>query len=195
MESESGKRKVCSSCDQPRLLSDFYSHHQTRDGKNSRCIPCCKLASKLSHKAGKGTYHRKAGQTRRYGIHAESVKKRAADWAKRNPDRRKLITKKSQAKRKTKIKKLVFDFYGGAACRCCGEDNEIFLTMDHMNNDGARHRREIKEKNLAEWLYKNKFPPGFQVLCRNCNWGKYANKGVCPHKTKATQYQPFCFAS
>ena len=33
---------------------------------------------------------------------------------------------------------------------------------------------------IYDWLKKNNFPPGFQVLCGSCNFakGKY---GSCPH--------------
>jgi hypothetical protein len=29
----------------------------------------------------------------------------------------------------------------------------------------------------------NDFPPGFQLLCSNCNHGRARNGGICPHKT------------
>ena len=28
-------------------------------------------------------------------------------------------------------------------CQCCGENHYEFLTIDHINGDGAKHRREI----------------------------------------------------
>jgi hypothetical protein len=51
------------------------------------------------------------------------------------------------------------------------------LTIDHINNDGADHRRGIHGGNKAghgtyRWLIKNDFPPGFQVLCFNHNFKK-----------------------
>lgn len=32
------------------------------------------------------------------------------------------------------------------------------------------------------WLKRNGFPPGFNVLCWNCQWGIHINKGKCPHE-------------
>jgi hypothetical protein len=32
--------------------------------------------------------------------------------------------------------------YGGK-CVCCGEAEEAFLTLDHVNNDGKQHRAEL----------------------------------------------------
>ena len=73
--------------------------------------------------------------------------------------------------------------YGGYRCACCGIDEPLFLTLDHMNNDGVRHRRRIgKGGTFYTWLRKRGYPPGFQVLCSNCNHGRFRNGGVCPHK-------------
>lgn len=82
-----------------------------------------------------------------------------------------------------KLRLLCIVHYGDdpPKCACCGESNIKFLTIDHINNDGAEHRNEIGRSKLYSWLIKNNFPEGFQVLCMNCNWGKAQNKGVCPH--------------
>jgi hypothetical protein len=29
---------------------------------------------------------------------------------------------------------------------------------------------------------KHRFPAGFQVLCLNCNHGRFRNGGICPHQ-------------
>lgn len=84
------------------------------------------------------------------------------------------------------LKLEAFQKYGGPVCVCCGETHELLLTLDHINNDGAEHRRSLGYKKAAfyEWLRKNNYPPGYQVLCWNCNMGKHLNGGVCPHKEK-----------
>jgi len=43
--------------------------------------------------------------------------------------------------------------------------------------DGAEHRRRFNLKGgnvLYKWLEREGFPPGFQVLCFNCNGKKGA---------------------
>lgn len=72
----------------------------------------------------------------------------------------------------------------GAQCVCCGESREKFLTIDHINNDGAEHRKSIGQggSRLYKWLIDNNFPDTFQLLCFNCNCGRYRNGGICPHK-------------
>ena len=73
--------------------------------------------------------------------------------------------------------------YGGEIpkCACCGESEIKFLCIDHVNNDGAKHRKEIGSIGIYGWLKKNNFPNGFQVLCHNCNCAK-GFYGKCPHK-------------
>lgn len=88
--------------------------------------------------------------------------------------------------RKRRIRELrvaVMTAYGGATCTCCGNSKFEFLTIDHVNNDGAEHRRQIREGGTAllQWLKNHNYPPGFQVLCYNCNCAKGANGGVCPY--------------
>lgn len=78
------------------------------------------------------------------------------------------------------------DAYGGRKCACCGETTIIFLTLDHINNDGAEQRKKNKGagRNLASYLRKRGYPTGIQVLCYNCNCGRYRNGGTCPHKER-----------
>ena len=91
----------------------------------------------------------------------------------------------SERARRAKLKDEVFTAYGGYCCTCCGENNKEFLQIDHVNNDGGSHRREIGcvgGSGLYGWLKRNGFPPGFQVLCANCNYAK-SMYGYCPHKS------------
>lgn len=88
-------------------------------------------------------------------------------------------------KRKTeKRRKSVLNHYG-CKCQCCGETEEMFLTIDHKNNDGAKHRRRIYGNRIGSgfyhWIIKNNYPDFLQVLCYNCNCGKSRNGGTCPH--------------
>jgi len=73
----------------------------------------------------------------------------------------------------------------GKICQCCGEANLAFLTIDHINNDGAKHRRTLRAGggSLCSWLIKHSFPSGYQVLCYNCNCGRSRTPDRrCPHK-------------
>ena len=87
------------------------------------------------------------------------------------------------------LKKEVFSYYSGGTpcCACCGESHLEFLTIDHMNGDGAVHRKQIHCRNINYWLRKNNYPGGFRILCFNCNWA-FGHFGYCPHVKKDGEY-------
>jgi len=91
-----------------------------------------------------------------------------------------------QRERRTKLKAQVFDHYG-RICACCGETAELFLTLGHVNGDGAAHRRSLgmgrSGGGATIWLdiIRRDFPDNYRIECYNCNCGAFRNKGVCPH--------------
>ena len=44
-----------------------------------------------------------------------------------------------------KNKMIVFEYYseGEPRCACCNEAMIEFLSVDHINNDGAKHRKNL----------------------------------------------------
>lgn len=97
--------------------------------------------------------------------------------------------------RRERRKDEAFQAYGGYVCACCGERERTFLQIDHVNNNGAEHRKQMGYTDghgrIFRWLRKENYPPGFQVLCANCNWGKHMNGGTCPHQQRVCE--PFTF--
>lgn len=89
---------------------------------------------------------------------------------------------KKHKEKNRQLREEVFNAYGGPICNCCGETIDKFLTLDHANNDGSKHRKEIGKTSVLRWLQKNNYPEGYQVLCFNCNCGRQLNNGICPHK-------------
>lgn len=96
---------------------------------------------------------------------------------KRYAERRRTLRKKSMAK----LREQVIQGYGGK-CTCCGEKQIKFLALDHINNDGNEHRKEIGSTGIYFWARRNGYPKDkLQVLCHNCNMAK-AFYGKCPHQ-------------
>lgn len=85
-----------------------------------------------------------------------------------------------QKEYRKKLRSVILNHYGGK-CICCGETQKEFLAVDHISGNGAKHRKEIGSSNIYWWIKKNNFPPGFQILCHNCNLAK-GFYGSCPHK-------------
>ena len=112
--------------------------------------------------------------------------KRMSKWSK---DNRESIYAKWLVKKESYLKQIR-EGYGGK-CACCGESNPLFLTIDHVNNDGykirPRNKKGVAVANERSGHYyvriiKEGFPSYLQLLCWNCNCGKARNKGICPHK-------------
>ena len=78
--------------------------------------------------------------------------------------------------------------YGGVQCACCGDEHIELLTLDHINGDGGEHRRtDPGAKNLYHWVRQNDYPPGFRVLCFNCNLSCSRSEDmVCFHQRSAS---------
>lgn len=85
------------------------------------------------------------------------------------------------AKRKNEVISQILTVYG-ARCACCGEAEPKFLTIDHVNGGGEKHRKEIGRYRVLTEIIRAGFPSDYQILCWNCNCGKSRNGGVCPHK-------------
>lgn len=83
-----------------------------------------------------------------------------------------------------KIKYEVLKHYGNLRCACCGETILIMLTLDHINDNGGQHRKEMGpvSTKMYRWARNNGYPPIFRVLCFNCNVARYHNGGRCPHE-------------
>lgn len=97
------------------------------------------------------------------------------------------VVNAAQKATRDRVRDAVYRGYGGYECRCCGEKEPKFLSVDHVENDGAKHRRENKlqtGEQLYRWLLRKGLPSGFQILCMNCQWGKRNNAGVCPHQNR-----------
>lgn len=68
-----------------------------------------------------------------------------------------------------------------AKCACCEITEIEFLTIDHVQGNGAKERRELSDHQIYRKIILEDFPTTYQVLCMNCNWAK-GRLGVCPHK-------------
>lgn len=121
--------------------------------------------------------------------------KGATKWQKANPEKMKIIQRRYRIKNREKrmiaqkaqgvryrLEAIAHYSKGENVCACCNENIVRFLTIDHIEINGAEHRRQYKINHIARWLKKMKYPKGFQVLCFNCNLGRAHNKGICPHK-------------
>jgi len=150
----------CSSCNNKK---------NSRSKKNEICKKCI---SKEMHK-----YYLK---------NREKIKEKSKIWKLKNKD---WVVKNSKGYRdKLKIDALKAYSNNNIRCACCGEQEIDFLCLDHINDNGAKERKNNKygSAGIFKWLKKNNYPKdvGLQVLCFNCNISKRINRGTCIHKLK-----------
>lgn len=61
----------------------------------------------------------------------------------------------------------------------CTTTDIDMLSLDHINNDGAQHRKLMSNaggKNTYQWVKKHNYPEGFQTLCMNHQTKKKISK-------------------
>lgn len=111
---------------------------------------------------------------REYRRKYTKTSKRFKEW---NKDYRK--------KYAARIKLEVLKHYGENGipkCKCCGEKNIEFLTLEHPLGGGKKERRKHgRGVTYYNYLRKNNYPIELEVLCFNCNLSK-GIYGYCPHK-------------
>jgi len=101
---------------------------------------------------------------------------------------RNICTACTSLKYRLRLRFQFLEMYG-KICNCCGQSDPRFLTLDHVNNDGASHRETLSSDTmpaLSEAVKKHR-PDLYQILCYNCNMGRAVNKGLCPHKDLSLQ--------
>lgn len=106
----------------------------------------------------------------------EARNKLNREWIARNRDR--YNEAKSEYRFKLKLAAISHYSNGLMCCASCGYDDDVdALTLDHIDDNGADHRRELgcssrggqAGTTMYERLKALGWLPGLQVLCANCN--------------------------
>lgn len=179
-----GKRIIfnCGNCG--RRVEDYASNRKktTKTGHYFCSVTCAgKGRRKVLSLANGGDgilRTKKEKDALHYRKNADKIRGQANNYYSRN----KLDIIKNLKDKSRILKKEVMAAYGGK-CECCGERYIEFLTIDHINGDGAEHRAKCgKGRKIYQDIKKQGFPQDkYRCLCLNCNisLGFY---GYCPHK-------------
>ena len=171
--------KICKRCNKELDYSNFSRNKNFKDDYSSYCKKC----NSKYYQENKELYqeHIKEHKKEYWRRNKKQIQERRREY---NKKYRKINKEKNQEYLKNYrliVKKRILEHYG-VKCTCCGETRIEFLTIDHINGGGNKHRKEIGGgSKIYNWLIKNNFPEGFQVLCFNCNCAK-SFSGYCPHK-------------
>lgn len=161
--------KRCSICGKRKPLREFYPRGDQAGGRHAECRTCYKARVKAWSDRSRAWIR---NHCRRWYQENHAL----LESATAHVDQPKLNTY-------YRLRHEAILAYGGYRCACCGEEEPLFLTLDHVNNDGSKQRRRFGSgSRFYLRLRRNGYPPGCQVLCYNCNCGRHRNGGVCPHK-------------
>lgn len=150
--------RPCTKCGVNKPLSGFRKNAAYRDGYTRQCIECIGVR-----------------RVERYHANPDAEREKADKWAAANRDR---INERARSRR---LAALVAYSGPDPFCSCCGETVLQFLALDHIDGGGYKQRKELGGGGFYSWLSRNGFPPGFRVLCHNCNMARQFNGGTCPH--------------
>lgn len=178
--------------DSIRQCSDCQTPHRSPGYCGDRCKDCHNKNAKKYNLA----YYKR---------HPDRVIARSQEWAKNNPDHVKAYQKQwfetnrekqrqyakvGKVKARKKVRSELIAAYGGkCACPRCPEGRIEFLTVDHVNGSGTKHRKSLGLQPGYEfycWLRRHGFPgKEYQLLCFNCNCAK-RDYAQCPHVKSPT---------
>ena len=99
-------------------------------------------------------------------VNREYLKELSKEYRKKNKEH--LAASKKARSDALRLKALNHYSDGQNCCALCKIKELLMLCFDHINGDGAQHRRKTKG-HLVEWFHKYHYPDGFRVLCWNCN--------------------------
>jgi hypothetical protein len=147
--------KHCPGCNTAKPLDQFGGSRSRSDGLRRTCHECEAAYSRHRYKVNREKSREKS--RRYYEANREAVLERGSRYV-------------------DSLRAAVFDHYG-SACACCGSTER--LSIDHVNGDGGRHRKELFGDGTGGWgfylwLIRQDFPvvPPLQVLCHGCNTSK-----------------------
>lgn len=168
--------RKCKKCNRDKPLIDFPLYCREPERRRHECHAC-----------------NRARLNQHYVENADHIRKQRRDayrvspstnWTPEQRERKYELSREVTQR----MRELVYHQYGNR-CSCCGEDNPLFLTLDHVNNDGHKVRKVHGMSGaLYRWVIRNGFPDVLQLLCYNCNMGKARNKGICPHQARSNDY-------
>lgn len=200
------ERRICSECKKefmvggrgnPKRSQRFCSRHCNMLQQSPRFTG----SNAPRPKKYKETLHNKAWLEQKYLVEELSFSeiskligssKQVVQWAlnKHGISARDNITAKKmlydRIGRKEVTQAELIQAYGGK-CKCCGETETAFLTLDHIGGGGSEHRRSFEGNHVRKMRQELKaggWPTDkYRLLCMNCNFATKHGK-TCPHQLK-----------
>lgn len=150
------------------LLQDIKLILERKAATKTKCRICNTTLNESNHYRSSHSSHGYICKDCKKKFEKENSARRRSE----SPEKTKLSVKRS----KDKLKESVFKYYccGDIKCKRCGFYDIRALTIDHINGEGFKHKKELGSagNTMYRWIKKHNYPPGFQVLCMNCQFIK-----------------------
>ena len=165
LEKTINNRKKCTICGQSLSgITGRNKHALCNDCKNKCCLCNKVLIDKNRYK------------NTRYCVMCkkEYERKNSARRRQNNPEYMQSAIYRSKMKNKLSV----FSYYSNGSMQCvkCNYSDIRALSIDHIEGDGCKHKNKkgerMKGDEIYRWIKRNNFPPGFQILCMNCQFIK-----------------------
>ena len=118
--------KKCRKCGSEKDFSEFYVKPSSSSGMTAQCKSCIRQDVKerwhSTDKHNPRLHEKRLAYSRQW--HLDNGEKH----------------RRMGLENRRRLRASLFNHYGWS-CACCGEDRYEFLSIDHINGGGAKHRR------------------------------------------------------
>ena len=151
--------------------------HTNNKKQNGQCTKCKKLVNEINIKTGKNFTMCLDCREKRRSSRQDYANSRdiCLNRAKKHYRENETSKKDYERQRRVKARDSFFKMYG-KVCKHCGDNDLKMLTLEHVLDDGAEHRKK-SYSTLKVYLDATKefMPDRFCTLCIRCNWFKGQN--------------------
>ena len=143
--------KRCSKCGETKLLSGFDSNSTHKDGKQSYCRICMRIAGRKCATAD-----------------PEKTRERSRRWAKNNPQKRRESALRCYRRRRNENYANLVGLFG-PACLDCGREYPMQIFHYHHLNPGTKEKSFAFRIGSWEWGRVEVYVRGCVQLCPTCH--------------------------
>ncbi len=166
--------KVCTCCGAEKPLAEFSPSGKGGRYRQSWCKECFRAHAVKKHWENPEESRKKIRES--HARNGEALKV----YEKEHAIEHRVRNNRYMKKYRQKMREAILRAYGHR-CACCGETEEAFLTLEHVNGDGASHRKLRGTNRVYADVVAEGFPDKYTLLCWNCNCAKRFG-GKCPHE-------------
>jgi len=176
-------------------LELFINNKGSKHGKQNLCKECKRIEDKKYRLTERGIEVARIARKKYQETHPEKYKESIKKYRAKEPYKKSQRTRslkrhfanheesKYKLRQHRAIRRIqaLIKLDPELKCANCGIDNEIVLTFDHVNNNGANERKKLRHYQILTRILEMNAKDArqkYQILCRNCNWIKHIEENA-----------------